>query len=121
MKIKKIMSMMLLFCFSLFANEKLVLGVNPYKSTAELQEIYAELIAYLEKALDREIVFVVSKDYNQLLTLIEQGTRFSVQHTVLVEHKLFYRLAERAVLLTQSPIAWHTTPHAVLLNGADGI
>lgn len=65
---------MLLFCFSLFANEKLVLGVNPYKSTAELQEIYAELIAYLEKALDREIVFVVSKDYNQLLTLIEQGS-----------------------------------------------
>ena len=51
----------------------------------------------------------------------EQRTRFSVQHTVLVEHKLFYRLAERAVLLTQSPIAWHTTPHAVLLNGADGI
>ena len=74
MKIKKIMSMMLLFCFSLFANEKLVLGVNPYKSTTELQKIYAELVEYLEKALDREIVFVVSKDYNQLLTLIEQGS-----------------------------------------------
>lgn len=74
MKIKKIISMMLLFCFSLFASEKLVLGVNPYKSTAELQEIHAELIEYLEKALDREIVFVVSKDYNQLLTLIEQGS-----------------------------------------------
>lgn len=74
MKIKKMTSILLLFCLSLFANEKLVLGVNPYKSTAELQEIHAELIEYLEKALDREIVFVVSKDYNQLLTLIEQGS-----------------------------------------------
>lgn len=76
MKIKNILSIVLLLCISLFANEKqkLVFAVNPYKTTPELQVIYAELIVYLEKALDSEIVFVVSKDYNHLITLIEQGS-----------------------------------------------
>ena len=76
MKIKRFLSIVLLLCLSLFANEKqkLVLAVNPYKTTPELQVIHAELINYLEKALQREIVFVVSKDYNNLITLIEQGS-----------------------------------------------
>lgn len=76
MKIKRFLSIVLLLCLSLFANEKqkLILAVNPYKTTPELQVIHAELIDYLEKALKREIVFVVSKDYNNLITLIEQGS-----------------------------------------------
>lgn len=74
MKIKKLLSIMLLCCCALCAKEQLILGVNPYKTTPELQAIHAELIAYLEKALDKEIVFVVSKDYSQLITLIEQGS-----------------------------------------------
>ena len=76
MKIKRFLSIVLLLCLSLFANEKqkLILAVNPYKTTPELQVIHAELINYLEKALQREIVFVVSKDYNNLITLIEQGS-----------------------------------------------
>lgn len=76
MKIKRFLSIVLLLCLSLFANEKqkLILAVNPYKTTPELQVLHAELIDYLEKALKREIVFVVSKDYNNLITLIEQGS-----------------------------------------------
>lgn len=76
MKIKNVLSIVLLLCFSLFATEKqkLVFAVNPYKTTPELQVIHAELIGYLEKALNREIVFVVSKDYNHLITLMEQGS-----------------------------------------------
>lgn len=76
MKIKQFLSIVFLLCLSLFANEKqkLILAVNPYKTTPELQVIHAELIDYLEKALKREIVFVVSKDYNNLITLIEQGS-----------------------------------------------
>lgn len=76
MKIKRFLSIVLLLCLSLFANEKqkLVLAVNPYRTTPELQVIHAELIDYLEKALQREIVFVVSKDYNHLISLIEQGS-----------------------------------------------
>lgn len=73
MKIKPLLLTLLLLCISLFANEKIVFGVNPYKSLTELHMIHAELIAYLEKELDKEIVFVVSKDYNHLLTLIEEG------------------------------------------------
>lgn len=73
MKIKRLLSTFLLLTLSLSANEKLVFGVNPYQNLPELQKIHAELIAHLEKELDREIVFVVSKDYNHLLTLIEQG------------------------------------------------
>ena len=74
MTLRKFMSIFLLLCMSLFAQEKLILGVNPYKSVEELRVIHAELIAYLEKALDREIVFVVAKDYNQIMTLVEQGS-----------------------------------------------
>lgn len=74
MTLRKFMSIFLLLCMSLFAQEKLILGVNPYKSVEELHVIHAELIAYLEKALDREIVFVVAKDYNQIMTLVEQGS-----------------------------------------------
>ncbi|MDD4506936.1 MAG: phosphate/phosphite/phosphonate ABC transporter substrate-binding protein [Sulfurospirillaceae bacterium] len=76
MKIKQFLSIVFLLCLSLFANEKqkLILAVNPYKTTPELQVLHAELIDYLEKALKREIVFVVSKDYNNLITLIEQGS-----------------------------------------------
>ena len=76
MKIKQFLSIVFLLCLSLFANEKqkLVLAVNPYRTTPELQVIHAELIDYLEKALQREIVFVVSKDYNHLISLIEQGS-----------------------------------------------
>jgi len=76
MKIKNVLSIVLLLCISLFATEKqkLVFAVNPYKTTPELQVIHAELIGYLEKALDSEIIFVVSKDYNHLITLIEQGS-----------------------------------------------
>ncbi len=76
MKIKRFLSILLLLSVALFATEKqkLVFAVNPYKTTAELQTIHAELIDYLEKALDREIVFVVSKDYNHLITLMEQGS-----------------------------------------------
>lgn len=73
MKIKRLLLALLLLCTSLFANEKLVFGVNPYKNISELQMIHAELIEYLEKELDKEIVFVVSKNYNHLLTLIEEG------------------------------------------------
>lgn len=73
MKIKRLLSTLLFLCVSLLANDKLVFGVNPYQTLPELQRLHAELIAYLEKELDREIVFVVSKDYNHLLTLIEQG------------------------------------------------
>jgi len=67
---------MLLLCLSLFATEKqkLIFAINPYKTTPELQRIHADLIKYLEKALDKEIIFVVSKDYNHLITLIEQGS-----------------------------------------------
>jgi len=76
MKIKNVLSIMLLLCLSLFATEKqkLIFAINPYKTTPELQRIHADLIKYLEKALDKEIIFVVSKDYNHLITLIEQGS-----------------------------------------------
>lgn len=76
MKTKRFLSIVLLLCLSLFANEKqkLIFGVNPYRSTPELRVIHAELIDYLEKALDKEIILVVSKDYNHLISLIEQGS-----------------------------------------------
>lgn len=73
MKIKKLLILCLFLYVSLCANEKLIFGVNPYKSIGELQVIHAELIAYLEKELGKEIVFVVAKDYNHILTLVEQG------------------------------------------------
>ena len=93
MKIKNLISIVLLCCTCWCAKDQLVLGVNPYKTTPELQAIHAELIAYLEKALDKEIVFVVSKDYNQLITLIEQGS----VDMASISPKLFAMLRQKEV------------------------
>ena len=93
MKIKKLLGIVLLCCTCLCAKDQLVLGVNPYKTTPELQAIHAELIAYLEKALDKEIVLVVSKDYNQLITLIEQGN----VDIASISPKLFAMLRQKEI------------------------
>ncbi|AFL68868.1 phosphate/phosphite/phosphonate ABC transporter substrate-binding protein [Sulfurospirillum barnesii] len=75
MKVNFFLKIAFFLCLSLYAHAKqsLVFAVNPYKNTEELRTQHAELIGYLEKALQREIVFIVSKDYTHLLTLIEQG------------------------------------------------
>ena len=68
---------MILFfiCFSLISHaaDKLIYGVNPYKTPKEIEALQAELIHYLEQKLGMEVVLVVSKDYDHLITLIEQG------------------------------------------------
>lgn len=73
MKLRIFASLLLCLCLHAFADDKLVFGINPYKNFQELQETNADFIAYLEKALGKRIVMVVSNDYDHLLTLIEQG------------------------------------------------
>jgi len=74
MKIKTIIVLLVWLCTAVIAQDKLVFGVNPYRNPEELREIYSELIAYLEKSLNKEIVFVISKDYDHLNSLIVNGT-----------------------------------------------
>lgn len=68
---KKALFSLLLLTSSLFGNQTLVFGVNPYKDPAALKALYAELVSYLEKELNYKIVFIVSNDYTHLATLIE--------------------------------------------------
>ena len=74
MKIKIIIVLLVWLCTAIIAQDKLVFGVNPYRNPEELRELYSELIAYLEKSLNKEIIFIVSKDYDHLNSLIENGT-----------------------------------------------
>lgn len=74
MKIKIIVLLLIWLCSTIIAQDKLVFGVNPYRNPEELRELYSELITYLEKSLNKEIVFVISKDYDHLVSLIENGS-----------------------------------------------
>lgn len=72
MKLFKHTLLAILFVLSSgFADQKLFFGINPYKEATALKETYSELLAYLEKELGVEIVFVVSNDYTHLATLME--------------------------------------------------
>lgn len=62
----------LLVCSSFaYGKEKLIFGVNPYRDAETLREIHQELMDYLEKELEKEIVFIVSSDYEHLSELIK--------------------------------------------------
>lgn len=74
MKIKTILVLLVWLCTTIIAQDKLIFGVNPYRNPEELRELYSELITYLEKSLGKEIVFVISKDYDHLTSLIENGS-----------------------------------------------
>lgn len=66
--------LMLVACFQtrVLANEQLVFGVTPWKNSEELYKIHEPLIHYLEKRLNRKIIFVVAEDYKDLANKIEQ-------------------------------------------------
>jgi len=70
-RLKHALCAIFLLLSSSCAAPKLFFGVNPYKEATELHKVYSELLAYLEKELGVEIVFVVSNDYTHLATLIE--------------------------------------------------
>ena len=69
-KFKQIILTLLLLS-SCWGEQKLVFGVNPYQDPASLKEIFKELLEYLEKETDCEIVLLVSNDYSHLATLID--------------------------------------------------
>lgn len=70
----KLNTLLLLACLVIFgvAKETLVFGTHPSTDAKELQKRYAKLLTHLGQALDKEIVFLVSKDYDHLVQLMEQ-------------------------------------------------
>ncbi|MBE0496607.1 MAG: phosphate/phosphite/phosphonate ABC transporter substrate-binding protein, partial [Campylobacterales bacterium] len=72
----KLSTLLLLACLTLVgvAKETLVFGTHPSTDAKELKERYSTLLSYLEQALDKEIVFLVSNDYDHLARLIKQGS-----------------------------------------------
>jgi len=94
MKTKILIALLIWLCTApLFAQDKLVFGVNPYRTPEELRALYSELIAYLEKSLNKEILFVISKDYDHLTGLIENGT----VDIASVSPKLFASLRQKKI------------------------
>lgn len=94
MKIKTIIVLLIWLCTApLFAQDKLVFGVNPYRNPEELRALYSELITYLEKSLNKEILFVISKDYDHLTNLIENGS----VDIASVSPKLFASLRQKKI------------------------
>lgn len=51
------------FCGMAYAEQPLVLGVHPYKSSSKLLKAYTPLANYLAKAIGRPIEVKISKDY----------------------------------------------------------
>jgi len=92
MKIKTIIVLLLWLSTTIIAKDTLVFGVNPYRNPEELRALYSELITYLEKSLNKEIVFVISKDYDHLSSLIENGS----VDIASVSPKLFATLHQKA-------------------------
>lgn len=61
--------------FSLYAEgrEKIVFGINPWSDEKRLLEMYKPFIDYIQKECHREIQFVVSKDYEDMKRLLQEG------------------------------------------------
>ncbi len=65
----------LIFAFTfLQAKERFVYGTNPNRDKEELIQIYEPLVRYLQKELNAEVVFRISRDYDELVDRLKDGT-----------------------------------------------
>lgn len=66
---KKVIIFILLFSFltEVFAAEKIVFGINPWRKPSELYELHKPIIDQLEQKLNIKIEFYVSKSYADLI------------------------------------------------------